>query len=71
MKLIKSRRAYTCDNCGEGIAKGDRYAKKTKRIGSSKPETIEARTMDNGDRYPVIVSHGFSYAVQICEGCAV
>ena len=71
MKLIKSRKSYTCDNCGDTIAKGDRYAKKTKRIGSSKADTIEARITDKGDRYPVIVMHGISYAVQICEECAI
>ena len=69
MKMTKARKKYTCDNCQGAISKGEKYAKKSKRIGSTKPDTIEARSMDNGDRYPVIVSHCFSYAVQICEAC--
>ena len=63
-KLTKARRAYKCHECKEPIGKGDMYARKTIRLGSSKPDTAE-----NIGGQAVIVSHGLSVSVQCCEGC--
>ena len=64
-KLIKSRRAYTCHECKAPINKGDMYTRKTIRLGSSKPDTIE-----NIGGQTTIISHGLSVSVKCCEQCA-
>jgi len=64
-KLTKSRRAYTCHECKAPINKGDLYARKTIRLGSSKPDTLE-----NIGGQTTIISHGLSVSVKCCEQCA-
>ena len=66
MGLTKSRKNYSCYECKEPIEKGDLYRKKTVSIGSPRKETVEKR----GDMV-VYVSHGVSFGVQVCAGCAV
>ena len=64
-KLTKSRRAYTGHECKAPINKGDLYARKTNRLGSSKPDTLE-----NIGGQTTIMSHGFAVSVKCCEQCA-
>lgn len=62
--MIKSRRAYKCHECKEPINKGDLYARKTIRLGSSKPDTVE-----NISGQATLISHGLSVSVKCCERC--
>ena len=64
MKLIKCRQPATCHTCKSAINKGDLYGKRTKSVGSRK------ETVDYSNGYPSYVSHGYTYVIKLCEGCA-
>ena len=64
-KLIKSRGEYKCNGCEGTIAKGDLYSRRSKRLGSSKQDTVE-RTESGGI---VFVSHGITVSLEYCLKC--
>ena len=64
-KLIKSRKQCVCNECKATINKGDLYARKNIRLGSSRSDTIESR-----DGLAVIVSHGITISAKLCTSCA-
>jgi hypothetical protein len=63
-KLIKSRKQCTCEECKATINKGDLYARKNIRLGSSRADTLE-----NRDGLAVIVSHGITITAKLCASC--
>ena len=65
MKTKRANQAYVCDGCVATIAKGSQYARVGKRVGSSRPDSMEMR---NGN--PVILMHGFSVDLYLCASCA-
>ena len=65
MKLTRCNKAAICDQCKAGIKKGDMYRKKSKRIGSSKADTMEMR-----DGIPTIIGHGITIQIKLCQKCA-
>lgn len=65
MKLIRCNKPAKCNQCHAEIAKGDRYRKTSKRIGSSKADTMEMR-----DGIPTIIGHGLTVQIKLCQRCA-
>ena len=65
MKMTKCNKAATCNQCQKDINKGDLYRKKSKRIGSSKADTMEMR-----DGIPTIIGHGITIQIKLCQPCA-
>ena len=65
MKMTKCNKAATCDQCKTDIKKGDLYRKKSKRIGSSKADTMEMR-----EGIPTIIGHGITIQIKLCQKCA-
>jgi hypothetical protein len=65
MKMIKSRKSCKCYSCKNEISKGDLYAKKSIRLGSSAPDTVE-----NINGVASIVSHGITVSTKYCAACA-
>jgi hypothetical protein len=67
MKLIKSRKEYTCDLCKKQINKGELYGKKSKSLGSPHKPDVAVRTESGGIAYEM---QGVRWTVPICEACA-
>jgi len=65
MKMTKCKKAAICDQCKADINKGDLYRKKSKRIGSSKADTMEMR-----DGIPTIIRNGITIQIKLCQPCA-
>jgi len=65
MKMTKCNKPAICDQCQKDINKGDLYRKKSKRIGSSKADTMEMR-----EGIPTIIGHGITINIKICQPCA-
>ena len=64
MKMTKSRKLCKCYSCKNEIAKGDLYAKKSIRLGSSRPDSVE-----NIKGVASIVSHGITVSTKYCVAC--
>ena len=65
MRMTKCNKPAMCDQCQKDINKGDLYLKKSKRIGSSKADTMEMR-----EGIPIITGHGITINIKICQPCA-
>lgn len=65
MKMTKCNKPAICDQCQKDINKGDLYRKKSKRIGSSKADTMEMR-----EGIPTIIGHSITINIKICQPCA-
>ena len=63
--MTKCNKPAICDQCQKDINKGGLYRKKSKRIGSSKADTMEMR-----EGIPTIIGHGITINIKICRPCA-
>jgi hypothetical protein len=65
MKMTKCRSPGVCYSCKGPIQKGDMYRKRSHRVGSSQPDSLEMR-----EGTPTIVMHGWTVAIKLCAECA-
>ena len=59
-KMIKARKAYKCDCCGDSINKGDLYRKFSRSIGNPSASTVSSLG---------ITLHGIRYTLNVCITC--
>ena len=69
MKLIKSRKNYTCYLCKTTINKGDKYGKKS--FSEGKPWQPDKVIKDENGEFRAFEMQGIRWTRQVCEPCVV